>query len=666
MASLLFQLLAVLATAAAAVSPASLDSDLTILIHNDLQESSSPYANSGFILLDEQTWNDANSACKALGEELWETGNIQANLDYLLYERKYAPWQRFWIGGSSPSTIDAEGHVRSGHRDECLPVLCTQTAPYSNGTQQDNSTTWQIMVNSNNELLTGFRDRLSFRFLGIRYAQQPERFTYSTPYTGDGGKASALDYGPICVQGTPPSGSENCLFLNIWTPYLPRGKKTAKKDLKAVMFWIHGGALTGGESSDPTFDGANQASRSDVVVVTINYRLGSLGFLALDDGETNGNYGLADQITALEWVQKNIQDFGGDPDRVMIFGQSAGAGSVRALMASSKAIGKYSSAIMQSNLGGLAYGTTYSQYYTIPQEVAVAGNAILNATNCTDVACLRKLSAMTIASVPTVARFVVVDGTYITTNDLRLNGTGPAAHIPLMLGTMRDDGAAFISYPTANETFPEFLNISGLPESVASTSLFPVPNGPNRTLDVFNATARAGTDGIFRCVDEATAYAGVVNDIFPITYFYEFNRSYQLLGYSPNFPVCEAPPTAGYPNGNPNAEYFKCHSGELYYEFGNVKRIGLPFRDANDLPFEQFVVDTWASFARTNNPNPDWRYLQARGYTNTMKEIERVGKWDPVTKSDQILRRLQWPSEHAKFGEEQQCDALGLPLDYYI
>lgn len=524
---------------------------------------------------------------------------------------------------------------------------------------------WELI----NPLLTddiSFRDHLSFRFLGVRYAQQPRRWTYSTPYTGNGSSISALDYGSICVQGTPASGSEDCLFLNIWTPYLPHGKSTSKKELKPVMFWIHGGAFTGGESSDPTFDGSNQASRGDVVVVAINYRLGTLGFLALDDGTTNGNYGLADQITALEWVQKNIADFGGDPDRIMIFGQSAGAGSVRALMASPEAIGKFSSAIMQSNLGGLAYGTTYSQYYTDPQEAAVVGNAILNATNCTDVTCLRKLPTEVVANITTVARYLVIDGTYLTTNDLRLNGTGPVAHIPLMLGVMRDDGAAFISYPTGNESFPTFLNVSGLPQDVSADNLFPVPNGPNATLDVFNATARAATDGIFRCVDEATAYAGVTNDIFPVTYFYEFNRSYQLTGYSPNFPVCQAPNATDYPNGDPNEEYFKCHSGELYYVFGNLKRIGLPFRDSNDLPFEQFVVDTWSSFARTNNPNPDWRYLQARGYTNTMRELERAGKWAPVTKDDQSLRRLQWPSSQVTFDEEEQCDALGLPLDYYI
>jgi carboxylesterase type B len=130
--------------------------------------------------------------------------------------------------------------------------------------------------------------------------------------------------------------------LNIFTPYLPRSKYLDGEDsLKPVMFWIHGGAYSFGSGSDTHYDGANMASRGDVVVVTINYRLTTLGFLALEDGVTNGNYGMGDQITALDWVRTNIRDFGGNPDRITIFGQSAGAASVRAMMASPKALGKF-------------------------------------------------------------------------------------------------------------------------------------------------------------------------------------------------------------------------------------------------------------------------------------------------------------------------------------
>jgi len=112
------------------------------------------------------------------------------------------------------------------------------------------------------------RDHLSFRFLGIPYADPFKRFAYSKPYSGSG-TISALSFGSPCLQSD--SGSEDCLFLNIWTPYLPvDGSKS--KSLKPVLFWIHGGGFTGGQASDGVYDGGNVVSRSDVVVVSINYR----------------------------------------------------------------------------------------------------------------------------------------------------------------------------------------------------------------------------------------------------------------------------------------------------------------------------------------------------------------------------------------------------------
>ena len=506
---------------------------------------------------------------------------------------------------------------------------------------------------------------MSFRFLGIRYAPQPKRWTYPYLYEGSGNTVSALNYGSECAQGT--SGVEDCLFLNVWTPHLPNPSKKQDK-LKPVMFWIHGGAFTSGTGSDPTFDGGNLASRGDVVVVTTNYRLGNLGFLALDDGITNGNYGIADQITALEWVRRNIKDFGGDPDRVTIFGQSAGAGSVRALLASPKARGLFAGAIMESNLGGLGYGITYSKYYTIDEEMEIAGNAILDETNCTTAAsrvdCLRKLPASTIANLETSARYLVVDGEYLQASELDLTNPVSTANVPLLLGTTRDDGAPFISYPSPNETITEFLNANGLPSNISST-LFPIPDGTNQTLNIFNTSSRVATDGEFRCIDQATAYAGLQNSIFPVQYFYEFNRTYQMPDWSPNPPTCQAPVTTEYPNGDPSAEYFKCHSGELYYVFGNVLRMGLPFRDEFDLPFEQYVLDSWASFAREADPNPSLGLLEARGYESTAQQVRNTQKWTPFGKGGYMMRRLQWPAEMVRLDEQSQCRGLGLPLEYY-
>lgn len=124
------------------------------------------------------------------------------------------------------------------------------------------------------------RDHLSFRFLGIPYADFPERFTYShlytgTSYTSPGTNISALSFGSPCIQ-VGGTGNEDCLFLNIFTPLIPISKTPRQTELKPVMFWIHGGAFTSGEGSDAIFDGGNLVSRGDVVVVTINYRYVSL------------------------------------------------------------------------------------------------------------------------------------------------------------------------------------------------------------------------------------------------------------------------------------------------------------------------------------------------------------------------------------------------------
>ena len=176
-----------------------------------------------------------------------------------------------------------------------------------------------------------FRDQVSFRFEGIPYANPPARFTYPTPYAGNK-TLNATAYGPICVQaGTPPPySSEDCLFLNVWTPYIPSNPSESPERLKPVFFYIHGGAYTSGAGSQ--YDGGNMASRGDIVVVTINYRLSTLGFFAHPALNLTGNYGLGDQLTALEWVRANIAAFGGDPDRITVLGQSAGAGSVRLML----------------------------------------------------------------------------------------------------------------------------------------------------------------------------------------------------------------------------------------------------------------------------------------------------------------------------------------------
>jgi len=165
------------------------------------------------------------------------------------------------------------------------------------------------------------------------------------------------------------------LFLNVYTPFIPSTTSNDTSQLKPVLFWIHGDGNTGGTGADATFDGGPLVSRGDIVVVTINYRLNIFGFLALDDGVVTGNYALADKILALEWVKENIAAFGGDPNKVMIFGQSAGGWSIVDLLRRPKAEGLFHTAIIQS--GGS------SSFRTQKKAAAVSGEflADLDAKN---------------------------------------------------------------------------------------------------------------------------------------------------------------------------------------------------------------------------------------------------------------------------------------------
>ncbi|KAH9941610.1 carboxylesterase from carbohydrate esterase [Epithele typhae] len=671
------------ARSASVPSPLSLKSDISVLFNNDLDPGTVSGRPSVLLLSSPHTHGSASSACAVLGETLLpdNTTFIKDNLVPLLrfqeFERNFPSSQKFWIASKGPvcQTVDAKGDVSSSV--VCLgslPVLCTQSATLGAAAKPATSFT----VQSKNLTITGFRDQASFRFFGIPYADPPERFTYSTPFTGNT-TLNAQSFGPACVQTGETGTSENCLFLNIFTPFIPSpGSRTP---LKAVMFWIHGGAFTNGMGSDPTFDGAALTSRGDVVLVTINYRLSTLGFLALDDGVTNGNFGLADQVMALDWVREHIAAFGGDPNRITIFGQSAGAGSVRALTASPQAIGKFAAAVPMSNLAGINFAATYSFYFTIPDNVAKVTAPLLESVGCDleeaeILPCLRAVDAQTLVNVPTASKFLVVDGKFLVTPELVLNGTGPVARVHTMMGFMRDDGDPFISFPafhvlihrqqTTTNLTQALIDVQ-LPTNVTNNPLFPEPKGANATINTFNVTSNVNTDVEFRCLDQSTAFSAINHDLFESVWFYEFNRSYQIPGFNPNAPTCTPPATAARPHGDPELEYFKCHSGELFYVFGSLPA-DTPFRDEKDLPFMQRMVDIWASFARTFDPNPSTAFLEARGFTGTVAQLAAEPAWEPATRANlagRPMRELQFESVMLPFGQQEQCAFLGFPLDFF-
>jgi hypothetical protein len=359
-------------------------------------------------------WSSALSSCELLSETLWSPefqdfiAGLNYSLAYEVYSGRFPSNQLFWIGQqghtksrrtSACEAIDVDGKVYQIGCNEWLPALCTQSAPASNITFANTTTPFQVAQPVGSQTLIGYRDFLTFRFMGVRFAKEPERFTYSTLYDGTGSNY-ALDPAPECLQA-PNDGSTDCLFLNIWTTLLP-ASPPAKKDLKPVMVYIYGGGFTTGSASNPTNDGGNLAARGDVVVVDLAYRLSTLGFLTLDDGIHNGNYWISDQIAGLQWVQKYIERFGGDPSRVTIFGESAGAESVQALLASPKAKGLFHGALLQSNY--------YEPYIPIAKSYNSSTIPILQETGCTNAAdqliCLQAYNATDLINLKTISKYV--------------------------------------------------------------------------------------------------------------------------------------------------------------------------------------------------------------------------------------------------------------------
>lgn len=202
---------------------------------------------------------------------------------------------------------------------------------------------------------------------------------------------------------------------------------------------------------------------------------------------------------------------------------------------------------------------------------------------------------------------------------------------------------------------------------------------------------RLTNDSSFACLNYAFAKAIATTHLLPSVHHFEFNRSHQIPTY-PTTPqnfvsiensrryqtlplwlvltttqdLCNAPKTPTHPNGDPEGEYFKCHSGDLTQVFGTWRRLGLPERDPNDTPFTQSVTDYWTSFARTHNPNPDPAYLKTRGYVNTTAQIAASGRWEAVGAVEPNMRYLQWPSRQQPLGRDAQCEALGLGVDHFL
>ena len=424
-------------------------------------------------------------------------------------------------------------------------------------------------------------------FLGIRYAAPPVgplRWQPPQPVPQRIATTDATAFGPHCAQAASPYGvassTEDCLYLNVFVPNTPRPADAPKLP---VMVWIHGGALVVGESD--AYDPAALVNNG-IIVVTINYRLGYFGFLAtsgLDaEGHVAANYGLQDQQFAMDWVQRNIAGFGGDPARIAIAGESAGGLSVLSNLVSPTAYGLFDRAIVQS--GGYALNLpTLAQAET-------TGAAVASGLGCAseDTACLRAASTDAILAQEASAGLsvtTIVDGTTIPESIDTALAAGRFNRVPVLNGSNRDEERLFVpAYAgLAAADYPAALaSVYGPTFALAVAAEYPVGN---YKLPVY-ALAAALTDQIFACpaqqIDLWTAP-------YVPTYAYEFNDRRAPEVFLPAIP--------GYNFG-------AAHASELQFLFDLGQRPpGVPPLTPREQQLSAAMTTYWANFAAAGSPN---------------------------------------------------------------
>jgi para-nitrobenzyl esterase len=456
-------------------------------------------------------------------------------------------------------------------------------------------------------------------FRGIPFAAPPvgeRRFRPPGPVEPWDGERDATHAGPWAPQlpspletmlGAPPPkwDEAGCLTLNVTTPGLDDAKRP-------VMFWIHGGAFVNGAGSTPIYDGTRFATHGDVVVVTVNYRLGAFGFLHLEeifgaDFAGSGNVGILDQVAALGWVRDNIEAFGGDPRAVTIFGESAGGMSVGTLLGLPAAEGLYARAIVQS--GSSSYTTRADVATGVARDIlaragvstadelrAVPADALLRAQG----KALAGNARMDLPFMP------VVDGTVLTDVPLHTIASGATGAVPTMVGTTLDEMTLFLALDLKiGEVDSAALNrqmskvFGDRSEEVAAIY---TGNRPGQSPgDVLTALS---TDRAFRIPAIRLAEAQVANGRPAFMYLFTWPS-----------PVMEG-------------KLKSCHALELPFMWDALDKPGLSMLTGGG-PERQAIADAmhaaWISFARTGDPGWPRYDLERRAtqrFDTTLEVIE--------------------------------------------
>ncbi len=443
------------------------------------------------------------------------------------------------------------------------------------------------------------------QYLGIPYAAAPvgeRRWLPPQPHGAWQGVLEAFSFGSECTQpGSSPgptAGSENCLFLNVYRPH--PGPETNPSRQLPVMVWIHGGGLTiqsGAFGVPPAV-----LEGGDVIVVSMNYRLGVLGFFAhpaLDaEGHLNANYGLMDQQFALRWVRSNIAAFGGDPQRITIFGTSAGALSVYSHLASPIAADLFHRAIAQS--GSYEGLVSYEKAMVPIAEAEIAGVALAKKVGCATASCLRAVPvAQLVAAEPSGNSYPILDGVMLPQTPGAAFASGQFNRVPVIAGTSHDDYRFVVAIDY--DFGPGPLTAAEYPAAVARMLKLPLSDPFVTTvlnhypMSNYNGSASialgaAGTDQGFAC----PAHSGDRSLARWVpTYAYEFNDEH-------------APSFFNRPVSFPLGAY---HSAEVLY------LLDTHLLNAEQLQLSRAWIRYWTTFAAHGNPNspgaPDWPLFDA-------------------------------------------------------
>ncbi|CRL26859.1 Acetylcholinesterase, insect [Penicillium camemberti] len=455
----------------------------------------------------------------------------------------------------------------------------------------------------------------AFVYKGIPYAQPPTGANRWTKVGGPSkwGTLNATEFGPQCAQTISDAGifssgktttSEDCLYLNVWTPaYKNQTNMTTKK--LPVLFWIYGGRFAGGSGDVKTYDGTGLAQK-DIIVVTINYRLGPFGFLAhpelaAESGHnSSGNYGILDQQAALHWVNENIQLFGGDPNQITVGGQSAGSASALDVMWSPLAEGLAEGIISESGARGThdpMTGTVATSYRT-KTAAEKQGVAFLKEMNVTSISQLRNVSMEALLEYDSLSDTIWegtpfgnlsetfmeppmwrpnIDGYVFTDNYSESLRNNSHADIPILTGSNKDESGAS---PTLSYNASTYQSLYGNLFGDLADEFFALYPGANSTQatesanEFYRDLSRVGTWGW--AVDWAAG--GAKSNVY--TYYFT-----------------HAPAE--------NREKGAYHGSELWYTFNNIPYSSYSNVTWNsaDYAVENKMASYWANFIRTGNPN---------------------------------------------------------------